>query len=86
MEWRELSTTSKNVLEQCWGLRDDNPRSVRISIGEIFKVLDKEYIFTEENYNEIVKYVEDKHEVIINRTEDQVVATGIGQFGEWLEK
>ena len=55
MEWKDLSTTSANVLERCWGLYDDNPRSVHISIGETFKVWDKEYIFKEENYKEIKK-------------------------------
>jgi len=85
MEWKDLSTTSANVLERCWGLYNDNPRSVRISIGEKFKVWDKEYIFTEENYNEIIEYVKDRKEIVVGRSGDKIVATGIGQFGSWLK-
>jgi len=86
MEWKDLSTTSANVLERCWGLYDDNPRSVYISIGEKFKVWDKEYIFTEENYNEIIEYVKDKKEIAVSRSGDKIIATGVGQFGSWLKK
>jgi len=86
MEWKDLSTTSANVLERCWGLYDDNPRSVHISIGETFKVWDKEYIFKEENYKEIIEYIKDKEEIVISRSGIQIVATGVGQFGSWLKK
>jgi len=81
MEWKELTTTSKNILERCWGLYDDNPRSVRVSIGETFKTWDKEYTFTESNYEEIVKYVKGRKDIIIGRNGDQIVVTGMGQFG-----
>jgi hypothetical protein len=86
MEWKDLSTTSANVLERCWGLYDDDPRSVHISIGEKFKVWENEYTFTEENYNEIIEYVKDKKEIEVSRSGIQVVITGIGQFGSWLKE
>lgn len=82
MEWKDLSTTSANVLERCWGLYDDNPRTVKISINEKFKVWDEEYVFTEENYDEIVKYVGNRKAIKLERIGDQIIVSGVGQFGE----
>ena len=86
MEWRDLTTTSKNVLEQCWEFRNDNPRSVSISIGEKFKVHDNEYVFTEDNYKEIIEYLENTKYISVKRSGDYIVYTGIGQFGSWLSE
>lgn len=86
MEWKDLTTTSKNILEQCWEFNNDNPRSVKISIGEKFKVSDNEYVFTESNYDEIMRYTESNKYISVKRTENDIVATGIGQFGAWLKE
>jgi len=76
MEWKDLSDTAGCVLERCWGLHDDNPRTRRISIGEKFKVWDKEYTFTEKNYEEIVRYGKSSGSITVNRYGDMIVVTG----------
>lgn len=76
MEWKDLSNTTACILEKCWGIYDDEPRTREISIGETFKVWNKEYIFSEENYNEIVEYAKSTNEYIVYRFEDRIIVTG----------
>ena len=81
MEWKDLSDTTACVLERLWGLYDDKPRTRRISIGETFKVWEKEYTFTEENYAEMIKYIEDRKDIRIKRIDDLIIVSGVGLFG-----
>lgn len=53
MKWAELSDSAGLVLEQCWSLRTDNPRTVTVRIGDM---LHGGNVFTEEVYQEILKY------------------------------
>jgi hypothetical protein len=76
MEWKDLSDTTACVLERCWGIYDDNPRTKVISIGETFKVWNKEYTFTEANYNEMIKYAELTSEYVVYRVGDKISIRG----------
>jgi len=62
MKWRDLSITSKSILEHCWDIYTDKPQEFTLVIGEEFKSLDNYYCFTEEIYNEIVKYHKEKEQ------------------------
>ena len=62
MKWRDLSITSKCIIEQCWDVYTDKPQEFTMKIDKNFKIWVginegyNYYRFTEEVYNEIVKY------------------------------
>jgi len=83
MKWRELSIESKCILEQCWNLHTDKPQEFKLMIGKEFKSVENKYYFTENVYNEIVKYHKEKEQegtVVANwnysREENEVTFKG----------
>jgi len=62
MKWKDLSITSKCILEQCWNAYTDKPQEFAMMIDENFKSVDDIYYFSEEVYNEIVKYHNEKEQ------------------------
>jgi len=75
MKWRDLSITSKCIIEQCWDIYTDKPQEFTMKIDKNFKIWVginegyNYYRFTEEVYNEIVKYHKEKEQegmVVVN--------------------
>lgn len=74
MEWKDLSIASKWVLERCWGLRDDNPRSFSVSIGGKFR---DGSLVTEDTYKEILEYNKFDTHFDVERTGNVITVRGI---------
>lgn len=81
MEWEDLSDVSGNILERCWGLRTDNPRSFSVKFGQL---LYKEPVKVE-HYHEILEYQKTNPHFNVQLLEDGIFVEGNCQFGSWDE-
>ena len=81
MEWKELDLTTKNVLERCWGLYDDHPRSFSVEIGMNLY----EQPVTWETYEQITKYQEHFPHFEVKLEGERITVSGKDHFGSWLK-
>ncbi len=86
MEWKDLRPEVKSTLELCWGLYDDNPRSITRTIGEEFEVRVPigypalRYAFTEESYQQTLEFQKSDPCFDIKREGNLVTYTGRGKL------
>jgi hypothetical protein len=93
MEWRDLCIEVKSTLELCWGLYDDNPRSITREIGKEFTVYlgvshiphSVTHLFTEDSYQQILEYQKSDPCFDVKREGNLVTCTGKGGLGELCE-
>jgi hypothetical protein len=72
MEWKDLTKESKNILELCWGLYDDNPRKHIATTSS--KIIE-----------EIKQYHQTHTEFDYEVDGDKITVWGNCQFGSWLK-
>ena len=82
MEWNDLSLVSKNILEQCWGLFDDKPKTFTVEFG---KLLYKHPV-ERKHYDEISSYIVNNSHVHAELLDDGIMVKGLCDFGSWLNK
>jgi hypothetical protein len=76
MEWTDLTNVSKNIIEQCWGLYSDDPRSFSVKFGQ---KLYKEPV-TMEHYQEVANYQKEHPRFDVKLLEDGIYVRGNCRF------
>jgi hypothetical protein len=82
MKWSDLSPATKNVLERCWGLHSDEPRSFTVTIGETLYG----HEVTMDTYKEIVQYQQHFPYFNVKLKGQQIRVQGTCTYGSWLTK
>lgn len=81
MEWKDVLLSTRNVLEMCLGIYNDQPRTFTTTIGE--EVSGE--LVTEQTYTEILSYREGFPHFEVKRNGEKITVFGTCEFGDWLK-